>query len=225
MNIWDLLLRVFVSWWRLPTMDYKEMLKAGPEVIVAISYTTGRSHLMTATRRNLEEAANYAKTLSGSRVVYCSCESAGYPFAEAGRREHKLKLKLLRDQGITPIVGPHMGNTVDEAFNLRSTFDVRGFFPQSILICTGELHGPSALLVYKMIFPKAKIFVSTIPCGNEIQEDHPVRDQRTMFRWVMSNIKRQAALRACWLAWKVNKSLGLWALGLVRRIKHRSAFD
>ena len=116
-----------------------------------------------------------------------------------------------------------MGNTIDEAYKIKLTLDTVGIHPKGIMICTGELHGPSAKLVYRMFFPESRIFISTVSYRLEIQPDHPVLDQRTMNRWILSNVKRQAALRACYGIWKINRPLGLKCLHVLRKIKHKAA--
>lgn|GEM_PF-4084720 len=215
----------FVRWWAVKSVSLYDAydVRKKMDLTVAVTYTSLPSKLVDATLANLKGAIEFKLAFPETQIAFCCCESDGYPSTGAGEAEYSFKTAILGVYGITPIVGRHIGNTIDEVMCLKEVFDNRNFRPARITICTGQLHSPSALLVWQMLFPSAEILVSTISYKYEIQPDHPVADQRTLARWIWSNIKRQAALRVCWMVWKVHRKSGLRLLGLLRKIKHKPA--
>lgn len=214
----------FVRWWRVPEEDVWSICRYHKvDLIVAVSYTTTKNRLVEATEMNLDRARKLKENFPDALLLFCSCESNGYPFYGAGCIENNHKIAYLRKYNIEPLVAPNMANTIDEAQKQKALLDIKNLHPNCMVICTGELHGPSSLLVWKMLSPETEVLVSTIPAEFEIQPDHPVEDQRTMGRWIWSNIKRQAALRVVYLIWLFNRKLGLKALGFLGKIKHKPA--
>jgi len=201
------MLSTFVKYWK--TENTKEEIRsADVELIVPISFTTLRNKLTFGTLVNVTTAVMYkVRFFPDARIAFSSCS---YPFNGAEHVEDELRTDICQNAGIKPIIAEPMVNTVDEAMNIREALNSKGINPKCILIVTGELHSPSARYIWKKLFPDAKILISCIPHHMEIQPNHLVLDQRTMLKWVVSNIKREIALR-------------LLPLSFVRKIQHKAA--
>lgn len=202
------LLSTFVRYWKSENKS-QDILRSDVDLIVPISYTTLRDGLTEATKRNMEIAISekIERSSSSIRLAFSSCS---YPFKGAEIVEDKLRSEMCRQVVIYPILARPMVNTVDEAFNVRDALNERGLKPKCILIITGELHSRSARYVWKKLFPEARILIRCIPYSLEIQPDHIVLDQRQMGKWVLSNVKREIALR-------------LLPLSFVRKFQHKPA--
>ncbi len=204
------MLSTFVRFWKTEDGEYGggSPVMDKVDVIVPISYTTLRDRLTDGTKANIERAIEYRINWHpNASIAFSSCS---YPFKGAEQVEDKLRAGMCRKEGIEPIIAEPMVNTVDEAMNIRDALNTQGIHPKCILIVTGELHSRSARYIWKKIFPEAQILITCIPHELEIQPDHIVLDQRVMWKWVLSNIKREIALRIIPLSW-------------LRKIKHKPA--
>lgn len=199
---------LFVSIWKTENTG-DEIRAANVDLIVPISYTTLRSELTDATIANVKRAIKYCLEdfPNSACVAFSSCS---YLFQDAARVEDGFRNGLCHDAGIEPIVAKSMINTVDEAMNIRDALDARGIRPKCLLIVTGELHSPSARYIWEKLFPEARVLIACIPCELEIQPNHLVLDQRKMWKWVLSNIKREVALR-------------ILPFPIIRKIQHKAA--
>lgn len=196
----------FVQLWQVET--YEPLPRRNEvDLIVSISYTTLPKRLTDATKANLELALKYVKVYPQARLAFSSCS---YTFPGADKVEHILQMRMCAEAKVKPIVAKPMVNTVDEAMNIRAILNEKGIHPKCILIVTGELHSRSARYVWEKVFPGARIFIRCTPCDFEVQPDHPVLDQRVIWKWVRSNVLRQVALRCL-------------PLSYVRKIKHKPA--
>lgn len=208
-------LPLFVRWWKSEddpeTIDgmRKVLSPYGVEAIVPISFVTGKESLTYATLGNMRGAVKFSKMFPDARVAWSSCS---YPFPGAEEVENAYRVKMLKNERprMEPIIAGPMINSVDEAMKIKEKLAERGISPKCILLVTGELHSRSARYIWKKVFPGTRILVSCIPYTLEIQPDHPVKDQRVMWKWVLSNILRQAALRVL-------------PLDMVRKIQHKAA--
>lgn len=201
------MLSTFVRYWKKESGEEMEDTRA--DLIVPISYTTLQNRLTDATCANVELVLKLRKSwYPDARIAFSSCS---YPFPGAELVEDRLRTEMCRKAGVEPIVAAPMVNTVDEAMNIREAMmKHKGLYPQSILIVTGELHSPSAKYIWQELFPKARILIRCISYKLEIQPDHLVLDQRTMGKWILSNIKREVALRVL-------------PLSVIRKIQHKAA--
>ena len=178
------------------------------DVIVPISYTTGRDSLVNATLCNLSVALSQQKRFSKAILAFSNC---AYPFENAAKIESGLKHVIIRIHGQGEVIEAlPMNNSVEEAENIKLRLQEINLFPSSILIVTGEMHSRSALYIWRKTFPNSKIHIVTIPLICEVQSDHPVLAQRSAWKWIISNILRQVALRVL-------------PLDIVRKIQHQPA--
>jgi uncharacterized SAM-binding protein YcdF (DUF218 family) len=161
------LLQLFAFLWRSIddihySSDNAEVLEKlkGVDVIVPLSYTTGRRQLMDATELNLLEALQYKKICPDAQIAFSSCS---YPFEGAAYIEHRLKVKILIESRVDFISGEDMINSVDEAEKIKEALLKEGVSPRRILLVTGELHTRSARYIWSKLFPEAEILVAYIP--------------------------------------------------------------
>jgi hypothetical protein len=178
----------------------------GDDVVVPISYTTRVEELTNCTKENLKVAVSFSR-LYLIKLAFSSCS---YVFPGSEIVENTYKKQFCLDNGINPIIARPMVNTVDEAFQIKDELDRRGIKPKNIILVTGELHSWSAHYVWKRVFPESRIFVKCNSCYKEVQEDHPVLASRTLARWTISNLLREAALM-------------FLPLKYVRTVKHKAA--
>lgn len=201
-----MLLELLVSWWRK-----ENPIKEGTaEIVVAISYCTGKDRLMEATKANLANAINFCTRHHHAHL--CFSRGCSYPFNGAEDVEWSLKIETIPPYMHRPVVGGPMVNTVDEAFNIRDELRAKGLISsiRRILICTGPVHARSAYLIYRELFPGSVVYLQLCAQGDETQPDHSVRSQRSPWVWFISNIARHVALLVL-------------PLKVVRKIKRKSA--
>ncbi len=177
-----------------------------PNVVVPVSYTTGREHLVGATIINLFQAIQLKRQFPGATLIFSNCS---YPFTHADRVESTFKCQILYRAGVTAREAQSMTNSVDEAVQIKEHLARAGIFPKRILVVTGQMHSRSALYIWRRVFPDAEIFLSLISFREEVQLDQPVLAQRSPWRWLLSNVLRQIALRIVPLEW-------------VRLVRHRA---
>lgn len=165
------------------------------EMVVAISYCTGKNRLMLGTARNLQNAVSYCRINPWSYL--CMSEGCSYPFEGAAKLEGSLKSNEVKRSDLTRVVvGKPMINTVDEAYMIKEALPADLFDRvSSILICTGPAHSRSSYLIYRRLFPKAKVYLKLSSFRTETQPDHSVRSQRSPWVWFISNVARHMALR------------------------------
>lgn len=192
------MLSTFVRIWK--TENTLEQIGSAPiDLIVPLSFTSLPGTLTIGTGMSLERALGYhINYFPSASVAFSSCS---YVFPGAEKVEDALRTETCRQAGIEPIVAKSMVSTVDEAVNIQEALDARGIHPKCILIVTGELHSRSARYIWQKLFPGSQILITCISYQLEIQPNHPVLDQRQMWRWVLSNIKREIALRCLPLGW------------------------
>ena len=202
------MLSTLVKHWK--TEDpFSEIRKANVDLIVPVSYTTLRDRLAIATEMNLKMALRYHVTVFRRKPKF-AFSSCSYPFSGAEMVEDRLKTGFCNRMDVVPIQAKPMMNTVDEAMRIKETLEKRNFNPHCILLVTGVLHSPSARYIWEKLFPDARILISCTPREYEVQPDHMVFNQRKMWKWVLSNIKREIALR-------------ILPLSFVRTIRHTAA--
>jgi hypothetical protein len=201
------MLSTLVDYWK--TEDAMDDIRAAEVgLIVPTSYTTLRTELTEATRCNLRRAIEFQiQYFPSARIAFSSCS---YPFHGAEDVENELRTEICRSAGIEPIIAEPMVNSVDEALSISDELCIRETTPRCILLVTGELHSPSVRYIWSKLFPYSRILIACIPYQFEVQPDHLVLDQRKMWKWVLSNIKREIALRVLPLNW-------------VRKIQHKRA--
>ena len=188
-----MVLQKLVDWWKLADLP-ETISRRLVGLIVPISYTTKRDQLTEATKENLATASRWLKKHPSARLAFSNC---AYTFPGAARVEQRLKLDYLKRLGnkVEFLLAGDMNNSVEEALQIRSACDKEGSSPRRILIITGEMHSRSARLIWRWVFPEAEILVSCTSYRCEAQSDHPVRVQRSCWKWFAANVARQVLLR------------------------------
>jgi len=199
------MLSLFIRFWKAE--DSLHSIKSEDiELIVPICYGTKPDELICATRVNLEKAIKLQGIFPKALIALSSCS---YLFKGSELIEEKFKRNILREAQARFIFAEPLINSMDEAEMVQAVLQRSGICPQGIIIVTGELHSRSARLIYKRVFKGSEIFITCNSYKLEIQEDHLVKSQRAMWRWVISNILRELALRL--LPWEV-----------IRKMKHKT---
>lgn len=189
-------LRFLVSLWKkqdpLP-------VRTMPDLIVATSFTTGRESLANGTQAVLERAIDIALRYDRPNLAMSHCS---YPFPGAEEVEKKLRTEQIEvevHRRSRPIFGSvihaePMVSTVNEALNVRKELRVRCIEPKTILVVTGEGHSRGASLIWSKVFPLSRVYLELVDFALETQPDHPVADQRSPWKWFITNVLRQCAL-------------------------------
>ncbi len=190
------LLKWLIQKWTLWNRGLPEALV--PDVIVPISYMTGRHELVKATKEHFVDALKLAISINDpSRicVVHCCCY---YAFNGSEEVEQRLKNRIsdliCRDKDIRILEGEPMVNSVIEAMNIRKVLQCEKIEPKNMLIITSQAHARSAYYIYSRLFPNTRVFLKLFRFENEYQADHLVFDQRTPWRWITMNIFRHSIL-------------------------------
>lgn len=163
---------------------------ASIDLIIPISYCTTPYGLTRATRENVLQAIRYGKRFPSASIAFSNAE---YVFEGAAEIESSQKRRLLCDAQIpdsSVLEAPPIMNSIQEATAIRELLDRSHIQPARILIVTGQMHAPSARIIYKNSFPKAEIFIHCIPHHLETQKDHPLAAQQTPLKWLVSNLGR-----------------------------------
>ncbi len=197
-------LQSLTSLWRSEDTENR-ILASEVSLIVPLTYGTLSTHLTDGTKATTEIALQFLREVPRSYIMYCPCS---HPHGDGGVYEkHYRSLVLWRCSRY--IVGPMADNTVDEALKIRDALKAKGLNPVTILLVSGEWHSRSARYVWGKVFPDCEILVTCIGHFKEVQVNHPLDNQRSVFRWIMANVLRHLALR-------------ILPLSVVRRINHRS---
>ena len=165
------------------------------DLIVPVSYTTTPSRLTRATEANLRLAMFLFEHFSGARMAMSNCS---YPFAGAEVREMDLKREItLGDKPVPVIWAAPMRNSVEEAEAIKIALArcSKRYWPKHILVVTGEMHARSARIIWREVFPDAKIAIRCTPYHYEYQSDHCVKVQRSGWAWLGANLARHILLR------------------------------
>lgn len=196
---------VFLRWWKVRSTT-EEIIDSNVDLIIPISFSTLRNSLVFGTEANVKLACKWTKKFPSAKIIFSSCS---YTFPGAELVEDELRLKIFLKNGKRPLIADSMVNSVDEAMRIADTLLLKRVFPECILIIDGEIHSRSSAYIYGRLFPHSKILIDCTPYSLEYQPDHNVKSQRTLWRWLFSNIARQFALR-------------ILPLSLVRKIQRRS---
>jgi|GEM_PF-2173054 len=181
-----------IAWYTCASCVQKEPTSA--DVIIPISYCATPQGLTRATRENFLHAIRYARLFPRATIAFCNAE---YVFEGASHIESLEKRQILKEASIpdelimeaTPIT-----NSVEEAYAIRARLTQTNLLPRHILLITGAMHAPSARLIWRKVFPEAKIVIRCISYRYETQPDHPIIVQRSSMRWFATNIIRHGML-------------------------------
>ncbi len=191
--------------WRFEDTE-SHILSSEVDMIVPLTYGTLNSCLTCGTASTNKIALQFAIILRHAYVMCCPCSR---PHGDGGGYENAFRSSILRGLKSRLIVGQAVDNTVDEALMIRNALKAKGLNPVTILLVSGEWHSRSARYVWEKVFPDCEILVTCIGHFEEVQENHPFDNQRSVFRWIIANVLRHLALRVL-------------PLSVVRRINHRS---
>jgi len=162
------------------------------DLIIPISYSTGREKLVKATEVIAHRAAELSKRYPQARVVLSNCE---YTFPGAEEVEWQFRRDLFAGYGITAHRAGNMNNSVEEAQAISRCVAAYKFPAKCILIVTGEMHSRSARWIWERVMPNSEITVTCIGSEFEWQPDQPVFVQRGPWKWLFANIARQILLK------------------------------
>lgn len=176
------------------------------DLIVPISYSTGREKLVIATEAIARRAADLAKMYPKAAVVVSNCE---YTFPGAEEVEWKFKQKVFAGYDVKARRAGNMNNSVQEAQAIAKYIAEYNLNAARILIVTGEMHSRSARWIWQRAMPCSKIVVTCVSNELEWQKDHPVLVQRTAWKWFLANVARQILLQ-------------VFGLDRIGRLHHRS---
>jgi hypothetical protein len=197
---------VLVAHWKsedsIPSIQEKKV-----DLIVPISYTTLSGQLVNATRENLIKAVHWKKYFPRANLAFSNC---AYTFPNSAHTEGKFKRATLEKMGITShIEAGEMNNSIQEARAIGVKLAKLDIHPECILVVTGEMHSPSARLIWERVFPKATILISCTGYRFEYQADHMVKVQRNVLTWFCANIARQMLIL-------------IFGLNLVEKMRHNT---
>ncbi|MDO8482922.1 MAG: hypothetical protein Q7S86_03840 [bacterium] len=176
------------------------------DLIIAISYSTGREKLVKATEAIAHRAAELSKRYPQAKVVLSNCE---YTFPGAEEVEWQFRRDLFAGYGITAHRAGNMNNSVQEAQAISRYVAGYKLPANRILIVTGEMHSRSARWIWERVMPNSEITVTCIGSEFEWQPDQPVFVQRGPWKWFAANIARQVLLQ-------------IFGLHRIARLHHRS---
>lgn len=193
------------SWWK--SEDSVTALANGRfNLIIPVSYSTGREKLVAATEAIARRAAELSKRYPQAVVVVSNCE---YTFPGAEEVEWKFRRNLFAEYGVKAQRAYNMNNSVQEAQAIAKYVAECNLTAERILIVTGEMHSRSARWIWKRVMPKSKITVTCIESRFEWEPNHPVLVQRGPWKWFLANIARQALLQ-------------IFGLDRIGKLHHRS---
>lgn len=194
-----------INWWK--SEDSVVALANGRfDLIIPISYSTGREKLVEATEAIARRAAELSKRYPQAAVVLSNCE---YTFPNAEEVEWRLRRDLFAKYGVTARRAGNMNNSVQEAQAILRCVDGYKLPANRILIVTGEMHSRSARWIWERVMPNSQITITCVPSKFEWQPDQPVFVQRGPWKWFFANIARQILLQ-------------IFGLNRIGRLHHRS---
>ena len=168
-----------------------------PDVVAPVSYCAVKDGLAIATEKNFLAAVEQIKRFPRAALVFGNC---AYAFPGAAEIEHRYKTEILQREHIAPErileFAGLIKNSISEARSAGAVLKKNKIIPKNILVITGEMHAPSARLIWSMVFPDANIFTICTSYRYEAQTDHPLAAQRSYARWLMENVLRHAVIAA-----------------------------
>ena len=194
--------KFLINWWKSENSE-REINNAvfSYQLIVPISYSTGRERLVKATEAIAHLAAKLVLKNTGAVVVLSNCE---YTFLGAEEVEWQFRRDLFAKYGVTAHRAGNMNSSVEEAQAISRCVAAYKFPAKRILVVTGPMHSPSARLIWEQVMPDSDITITCIDSELEYQPDHPVFIQRTAWKWFFANVARQILL------WTIGLRVGRW---------------
>lgn len=179
----------FIRYWKIE--HQWERSHKHPDLIVLLSYATCKSSLTRASEEIIRRGVEYHKhVFLRAQLAVTTCEYV-LPDVEEVLKRYMIGRNVPEDKIVW---ARNIRNTVHEAQRIKEETIRCKIDPKIILVITGELHSRSALRVYRKTFPGARVLIETIPYYMEFQWDHPILAQRSLWRWFLANIMRQATL-------------------------------
>lgn len=179
------MLQKLISLWKVEN-SLKEIYEAKADLIVPICYALiGGKRLAPATELNFKKAMEFLKMMPEAKLGFGNCTyfSAGEEIVES-----KLKKKMLDALPSIDFVEVSLQNSITEAENIYGEIIRKHWEPRCILIVTGEIHSRRARRIWRKTFPHCEILVRCTSRHNEVHQDYPIPDQRTLSRWFIVNI-------------------------------------
>lgn len=186
-----MLLSKLVGLWE--TADSLEIIRKRPvDMIVAITYGIMPDRLPDSTKFILLEAISFKKRFPHAVLVLCN---VGYIFPGSALLERKLKEEILRKASLVNGVvwGNDINNSVQEKNEVKKI--VEKINPKCILLVTCQMHTRSVKLIYEGDFQMIERLLFGVSWKHEAQKDHPVKVQRSHWKWFLANVARQTLLR------------------------------
>lgn len=198
--LFDELLGDFVNLWWTDEDSVDDIPQHGIIAIFPVSYCCSKpDELCLGTARNLLAVRTllHRESFLAPTVVFSSCS---YPFPGAAEHEVRLKRDILRLFPKIPIlVAEPMDRSTQEVWNVKDVLRRNGIAPEVLVCVTGQMHSRRERLILKHFFPDTKIFMLCTSYRYETQPDHPVRVQRSPWKWLLSNVLGYCILKIPWV--------------------------
>jgi uncharacterized SAM-binding protein YcdF (DUF218 family) len=184
----------------------RERQPTQPNVIVPLGYgLTKRKILANGTFLSLLTAFHWWRRYPKSVILFANSSHSfeGSADVESTLKWqeillHKIPMARIIDAG--PIV-----NTVTEAKSVKRVLEEHFIRPVEILLITDSLHGQSAIYIWERVFPSVRISLQYMH-SDAYQPDHIFPGLQGKWAWLMTNVKRQAALLVMGMEWVATKS-------------------
>lgn len=164
----------------------------GCNLVVPLSYGILSSEkLPDASKKTLYTAVQIALQYDVP-IVWAS---TNYFWDGCWEEENELKLQEVKQAGFinNPIISKYgLTNTITEAQNIRRSLMDATINPRTIVVVADRLHGRSAKLVWKQVFPESTIVIRSV--NAKWNENHVIFFGRSYCRWLLINILRHIAL-------------------------------
>ena len=171
--------RMVEKWADLPEL---KTTVENPDIIAPLGYGMLIGNCLPwATIANFERSLLAIKYFPKALIIF---GNSAHCFKGSEVVEGAFKHQWLIEKGVSKDkfwnVGP-ITNTVTEAERIKHMLNTRGIMPAEIILITGQMHAPYAVLVWHQTFPKAKIALCVTPYFNEYQPEHLIILQRNRY--------------------------------------------
>ena len=173
------------------------------DLVVALGYGLNiDSTLPPATEMTLRHAVEFSREFNAP----LAWSSSNYFFRGSEIVENQKKMDLAKKYGIPEsqvVVGKGISNSVTEAKEIKAALAERGIYPSRILVVGDWAHARSALIIWKKVFPDAKItFFGLETLWNQ---KHRASLQKSYLKWLIACFMRHGALRVLGIDWVAKK--------------------